>query len=297
MQKKLSIFFVFCVLASSLFAQLPKSNVYLFDMVQDTDTTFSFTNPQFLSHFNENGYNNQPVFIEDDLVYITIQRPYDIQADLYAFDLTKNTKTRITDTPESEFSAARTPSFYEFSAVRQEIQGQDTILRLWQFPLDRLTNGKPVFKYITNIGYYSWIDAFNVAVFLVDQPNTLAIANTRTDEIQPLASNAGRCFKKLNNGNLAYVQKGEFTDEWHLKEQNLYRSELPATTLVATPIGAEDFIVLEDGTFVMGQGSKLYKFNRYKDEDWVEIVNLSYYTITNISRLAYRNNKIIIVAD
>src|SRR5690606_9853788 len=103
-------------------------------------------NPQFLTNFNANGYNNHPVFFSDNELYISAQSPLDAQPDLYLLDIDRKTKTRVTSTPSGEFSPARMPDFYNFSAIRQEIAGRDTVLRLWQFPIDRLTNGKPVFK-------------------------------------------------------------------------------------------------------------------------------------------------------
>jgi hypothetical protein len=279
-------------------AQLPKSNIYLFDVKQVSDSTYNFTNAKWLTQFNERGYNNQPSFFSPTQLYISVQTPNEDQSDLYMLDLNKKTKVKITETPEGEFSAKRMLDYYSFSAIRQEYTGRDTLTRLWQFPIDRLSNGHPVFKYLTNIGYYHWLSGTEVAVFVVENPNYLAIANTRTDDIVSVATNIGRCFTKLPNGNLVYVQKGEYTDEWFLMEKNLYRSNQEPKSIIHTLRGSEDFALLPDGTFVMGRGSKLFKFNQFIDKDWVEIADLRYYDIRNISRLAISPDyKIAIVAD
>ena len=276
---------------------LPQSNIYLFDVKRVTDTSYTFTQPRYLTFFNPNGYNNQPTFISNNELYISSQSPIDKQPDLYALDLDKRTKTRVTNTPDGEFSPARTPSYYEFSAVRQEVHGRDTILRLWQFPVDRLTNGKPVFKYLTGIGYYSWLSAYQVAVFIVDNPSYLALADTRTDQVTPIANNPGRCFQKLPNGNLAFVQKNP-GNNWVLMEKNLYRPDAAPTRIIETLPGAEDFIVLSDGTFLMGKGSKVFKFNRFTDQFWIEVADLRYYQIRNITRMALSQDmKIAVVAE
>lgn len=300
MSARLTVTFVFILGFLSLEAQqLPRSNVYLFSLIQ-TDTNMQLRNPQFLTNFNPNGYNNHPVFFSDNELYLSVQTPADVQPDLYLFDLDRKTKTRVTSTPSGEFSPARMPDFYNFSAIRQEIAGRDTVLRLWQFPVDRLTNGKPVFKYLNGIGYYHWLSSYEVAVFMVDQPKSyLGIADTRTDDVRPIATDIGRCFTKLRNGHIVFVQKSERGD-WLLMRKNPYTRDLPQKIIETLP-SSEDFALLEDGTFLMGKGSKLYKYNPNLDEAWEEVADLRFYDIRNISRLAVTGygsaQRIAIVAD
>lgn len=296
MPKKIATFLSAFLLIVAVYAQPQRSNIYLFSL-QVSDTSMKVSKPRFLTHFNDNGYNNQPAFFSNNELYISAQTAYDNQTDLYMLDLEKKTKGKVTSTAESEFSPQRMPDFYNFSAIRQEINGRDTLLRLWQFPIDRLTNGKPVFKYLQGIGYYHWLNGYQVAVFMVDRTNYLGIADTRTDKVEPIATNPGRCFVKLPNGNLAYVQKSDFMN-WRIMEKNLYRSNMEAVAVIQTRPGSEDFAVLPDGTFLMGQGSKLYKFNKFKDKDWVEIADLRFYNINNITRLAVSNDyKLALVTD
>ncbi|MEZ4986283.1 MAG: hypothetical protein R2795_14790 [Saprospiraceae bacterium] len=155
-----------------------------------------------------------------------------------------------------------------------------------------------MFKYLQGIGYYTWVNSKEVAVFMIGNPNYLALANVDTDELTPLANNVGRCITKLPNGNLAFVQQNEM-GTWQIMELSLYRrSNLTPVSIISTLSGSEDFAVLPDGSFVMGKGSKLYKYNRFRDEDWIEIADLRYYNITNISRLAISADmKIALVAD
>ena len=293
---KIHLLGVGLLLSSWLFAQLPTSNVYLFDLTTG-DRDFRFSNPRYLTDFNPVGYNNQPVFISDEELFLTVQLPSMAQPDIYALNLADKTKTRITRTPSGEYSPQRMPDYYNFSAVRQEIADRDTVLRLWQFPLNRLTNGRPLFRYLTGMGYYAWIDSRRLALFMVDTPNYLALANTDRDEVTRIAENVGRCFQRMPNGNLAYVQKAA-SGPWYLMEKNTYRPEAEPRQLVATLPNAEDFFVLPTGVFLMGKGSKIYAFDPLKDNDWRELVDLRFYQIQNITRLAVSNDyKIAIVAD
>jgi hypothetical protein len=295
---KYSLFLVFVLSGFAALAQLSRSNIYMFNMKQVSDSTFEFTQPQYLTAFNANGYNNQPAFFTNEELYISSQLPSMQQPELYLLNLRDRTKIRVTETTEGEFSPARMPDFYNFSAIRQEYVGRDTVIRLWQFPMDRLTNGKPVFKYLQGIGYYSWINSKEVAVFMVDNPSYLALANVDSDDLVPLATDVGRCIKKLPNGNLSFVQRND-AGAWQIMELSLYRrGNLDPQPIISSLGGVEDFAVLPDGTYIMGRGSKIYKFNRFRDEDWIEIADLRYYNISNISRLAVSADmKIAIVAD
>jgi len=290
-----SFFLLFLLGCSlSLFAQLPKSNVYLFQLDQKNDTLFELSKPQYLSNYNYKGYNNQPAFVNVNEVYMTVQLPGENQTDIFGFNLRERSKTQITSTREGEFSPQLMPDRYNFSCIRQEFSGVDTIQRLWQFPIDRLSPGKPVFKYVKNIGYYHWINSYQVALFLVDDPNYLVLGDTRTDDTEAIASNIGRCFQILEGRFLVFLQKSAYR-EWALFEYNLFNGS--SKKIIDVIPNSEDFVVLPDGTIIMGSGTKLFKFKK-GDTDWKEIADLRFYKIHNITRLAISyDNKLAIVAD
>ncbi len=283
------------LLTTGLFAQLTPSNIYLFNLKQVNDSVFEFHKPRYLTFFNPNGYNDHPSFFNNDELYISSQTPSDLQPDLYLLNLEDTTKTRVTNTAEGEYSPFRMPDYYNFSAVRMEINGRDTALRLWQFPIDRLGNGRPVFKYIDDIGYYYWLNSYQVAVFKVDEPNNLSIIDVRSDNIRTLATNVGRCIRKMPNGNLLYLKKDKY-EPWRLIQYSRYNGRHDPV-IEARP-GSEDFAVLNNGVILMGEGSKIFKFDPLKDEDWIEITDLRYYDIRNITRMAISpDNKIAIVSE
>lgn len=272
----------------------PNTNIYLFQLYQLTDSLIEVKEPRFLTHFNADGYNNQPRFFSDNDLYFTTQRPLEKQPDIYAFDLARKIKTQITATTEGEYSPTLTPNEKYFSAVRVEADAAGT-QRLWEFPVDRKTNGKPVFKYIKGIGYHHWLNEYQVAMFIVgEDANTMVVGDTRTDKTQEVASNIGRCFQDLPNGNMAYVQKGTITS--YIKSFNPYTKK--SKNIIPTKTGSEDFAVLSEGTIIMGKGSKLYKYHPAYDTNWLEIADLRYYNIRNITRLAVSDdNKLAIVSE
>ncbi len=277
----------FCLFISllgftGLHAQLPNTQVYVFD-VAVKDTTVTFTKPQYLTAFNQRGYNNQPYFLDRNVLLLSVQLPEMQQPDIFSFDLNNRTQTRMTRTLAGEYSPKGMGDGRRFSAVRQEYIGRDTVLRLWEFPTNLQDNGRPVFKYINGIGYYEWLNSQQLALFLVGSPNTLALASADTDRPRTLATSVGRCFRRLPNGNLAYVSKE--TPSWTIVEKNLYRLTEAPRIITTCVSGTEDFAVLRDGSYLMAGGSKIYRYDPIRSPEWKEVVDLRFYGIRNISRM------------
>ena len=290
-----SLIFIFCLLPLLIGAQPPKTNLYVFQINQLTDSLFELNDPQYLTYFNGDGYNNQPHFFNKNELYITVQYPYDDQTEIYSLNLKTRKKMQVTATPnESEYSPSLMPDKKHFSAIRVEADANET-QRLWQFPINRSYNGKPIFKYIKGVGYHHWINNNEVAMFVVDEPNYLTIGDIRTDRTTDIAENIGRCFQTLPNGDLAYIHK--ITDlTWNIMALNPYTKK--PKKVIKTLTGSEDFVIMPDGTFIMGKGSRLFKFHPAYDSNWLEIADLRYYNINKISRLAVsKDNKLAVVSE
>ncbi|HNL38695.1 MAG TPA: hypothetical protein PKH43_06170, partial [Saprospiraceae bacterium] len=68
--------------------------------------------------------------------------------------------------------------------------------------------------------------------------------------------------------------------------------------VVKTLPGSEDFVVLPDGTYLAGNGPKLYQYKPGVQTDWKEIANLSRYGVKKITRLAYgKDNRLAVVVE
>jgi len=275
------VFSLFSFFLVNIQAQdVPVTDVYAFAMKKLNDTTYNFSNPRFLTNFNMDGYNNQPHFFKENELYLTVQFPDVPQTDIFSLNLDNNELTQITATVEGEYSPTRMIGNNEFSAVRVEADGQNT-QRLWKFPIDRSSMGEPVFKSVTGVGYHYWLNQYKAALFVVGQPTTLVLANTLTGSTIQLMENIGRGMHRLPGDNLAFIHKVS-ANNWMLKEMDTYTYR--SKNIVQTLPNSEDFLYLDDGTFIMGNGSKLYKFNKYSDQTWKEIADFRYYGIKNITR-------------
>ena len=289
--------FALCLLAQVANAQAPNTQLYVFDLTL-SDTSVVLNKPLYLTDFNRDGYNNQPYWIDDNRLYASVQLPGQEQPDVYRFDLASRTREQMTATQAGEYSPkTQVAGGDRFTAVRQEYVGRDTVLRLWDFPADRSDNGRPVFTSLTGIGYYEWLNASQLALFLVENPSRLVLS-AAGDGATPreIAPNTGRTFGRLANGNLVYVDKS--TSDWQLQEKNLYRLEEPARTVGPMLEGSEDFVVLRDGSYLTGRGSRLYRLRANDAEGWRLVADLSNYGLQNITRLSVnRNGRLALVSE
>ncbi len=173
------------LIAPSLSAQAT-SDIFI-SKITGGDDGPRFSTPVNITH--REGYDNQPSFTPDGraILYTSIR---DGQADSWRYDIALETLTRITTTPESEYSPTVMPSGTTFSAVRVEA---DSTQRLWSFDLDG-DNPQILLHDIKPVGYHAWADASTLALFVLGQPPTLQLADVTSGTARVMASNIGRAF-------------------------------------------------------------------------------------------------------
>ena len=292
------VFFLLALKATPSVAQLPITHVYCFDMERD-GAGINVKNARFLTGFNPRGYNNQPQWVNNNELYLAVQTPYDTnQTDILSLSLLNNTVTRVTATAESEYSPTPMSDRRTFSCVRVDVGANGGTQRLWSYPYDRLNSGRDLLPLHQDIGYYCWLSDKKVALFIVSgSQNYLKLANVDDQSSIQLVSGIGRSMARMNDGKLAFVQKAT-PKSWQIKV--LDPVSYNSSVLIETLPGSEDFALLADGTFIMGNGAKLYAFNPTDaTREWRELVDLSKYGLTNIKRISISRemDKIAIVND
>ena len=278
-------------------AQLPNTQVYAFDLGRD-GAGFSFLRCKMLTAFNPYGYNNQPQWITNNDLYLAVQFPNDTnQTDIWSLSLLNNVITRVTETPESEYSPTLMPDRRSISCVRVDA-GASTTQRLWSYPIDRSSTGTDVLSLHPSVGYHAWLSDKKLALFMVDGTNNyLKLVNSDDQSSIQLTFGIGRSLARMKDGKLAFVHK-ETRQKWVIKTMDpvSYNS----TPIAETVQGSEDFALLADGTFLMGFGSKIFAmYPSDPKKEWVEVADLLKFGLTNIKRLAVSRDgdRIAIVND
>jgi hypothetical protein len=240
---------------------------------------------------NRTGYDNQPAFDGSAILYTSIRGG---QADIYRFENAEH--RQVTTTPESEYSPALTPDGKAISVVRVE---RDSTQRLWSFPNDG-SAPTPVLRDIRPVGYFAWLDTTTLALFVLGNPNTLQIADTRTGIGRVVTTNIGRSLQRVPGGRRAsFVHR--VGDRWVLKTVNpTPRADgtFDIETVVTLPDSA-DYVAWKSATEIYAAaGSRVFRLRRPRMQ-WDPIADLSGSGLRRISRLALHPNggELAIVAE
>jgi len=248
-------------------APAPSTDVYIW--------AFGRPKPAVVNITNRAGYDNQPAWLGDTLVW-TAQ--VGGQFDIYQFG-----ETPIHATPESEYSAAATPDGNGYAVIRVEM---DSTQRLWRFPS---SGGTPsvVLADIKPVGYFAYLDANTLALFVLGSPNTLQIADTRTGKGTVVTTNIGRSIQHVPGG-----RRASFTQR--VAGKTLLETVDPTPradgsfaidTIAALPDSA-DYVVWKSAThLITGAGSRLMQL-RLPSREWEVLADLSGLGIRGITRLA-----------
>ena len=283
----------FSALLITIFGQTqapPSSNIFVADL---TIGNGKMTVGKPINITNRDGYNNQPSFMPDGKSLLYTSQREDKQSDIYRYDLAKGTEVNVTNTKESEYSPTLMPDGKNISVIRVEA---DQTQRLWSFPL---AGGQPslVVEKIKPVGYHAWIDANNLALFVLGSPSTLQLYNMKTQQAETVASDIGRSLFKIPG-----QMKVSFThkiagNQWEINELDLKTRKISEIT--TTHPGSEYYAWTPSGILLTANNAKLFKFKPGTDSEWQEIADLSGLGLKGITRIAVSpsGDKIALVAD
>jgi hypothetical protein len=233
------------------------------------------------------GYDNQPSFTLDSRSVLFTSVREDGQADIYRYDLRTRATSRITSTPESEYSATVYGSGERFSAIRVEA---DSTQRLWSFRLDG-SDPRLVFQAIKPVGYHAWVDSTTVAMFLLGRPNALVVADVRGGRVDTVARDVGRSLLPLpNGGGFSFVQRMA-DSSWVLMAVDIRGSgadrRTTAMPLVRMPPEADYIVWLLPAVAIAGAGTSLWLWQASDNPGkWSPLADLGAFGLRRITRLA-----------
>lgn len=287
----LGLLSTFFTLNSFATPQSKGTDIILLDLKSENN---KITVSKPLNITNREGYDNQPSFLPDGKSLFYVSMKEDKQADIYKYDLQTGKTEKVTDTKEeSEYSPTVMFNKETFSTVRVEKDGTQ---RLWQFNLNG-SEPKLVIENLLQVGYHGWINKDTVALFILGEFFTLQIYNTSTGKLDIVEKNIGRCLKKIPNKNaLSFLHKVS-EKKWVIKELNL--DNFKTSEIITALPKSEDFAWTPDGTLIMGNKTKLFKYNPSKDKAWSEFADLKKEEVGDILRIDVnaQNNKIAIVSS
>jgi hypothetical protein len=272
----IALMIVVCATCVQSQTALPATDIYLVDMKMKNGL-IELGAPFKVTEWT--GYDNQPMFLPDGKILFYTSIRDDGQADIYQYNITEKSTNRMTQTSESEFSPTMIPDAKFFSTIRVE---KDSTQRLWKFPL---VGGEPslVLENVKPVGYHAWGDTNIVVMFVLGNPNTLQIADTRTGKAEVVAQNIGRSLHKIPQRQaISFVHKVS-ENEWLIKQLDLKTRAI--TSLAKTLLGSEDYAWTPQGMLLMGKETKLYQNDLKTDAEWQEVADFSKAGLKTITRL------------
>ena len=268
-------------LAPPVHAQAPPStDLWLMDL---PSALAAVDTPRPINLTNRDGYDNQPHITPDGAaVLYTSYR--DGQTDIYRYDLAEGTRTRLTNTPESEYSPTVMPGGDRFSVIRVEADGTQ---RLWSFSM-KGSDPQLVLEDIAPVGYHAWADTDRVVLFVLGSPATLQVARVTTGTADTLAANIGRSLLPIPGRDaVSFVQKSG-TDAWTIRALDMSQDRVDAgdvTVLAPTRPEREDLAWLPDGSLLMADGTTIY-YRTPKQTTWERLASFARADVGAITRLA-----------
>jgi hypothetical protein len=253
---------------------------------------------------NSPGYDNQPSFTPDgrQILFTSARATLPpslasgvpagtVQTDIYRYDIASRRISRVTQTPESEYSPAVMPDGAHISVVRVEADGTQ---RLWSLiPSGPKISLSLVLPDVKPVGYYAWVDDRTVALYVLGdpgQPATLQIADTQTGKTEVAATGIGRSIQRMPSGQVSFVHTDRGTApaiKQVFNTRPAERGSMGIATLVRPVEGATDpqLAWMPDGTLLMAHADILYSW-RVGEAAWTVVASLEDIGLRKVSRLA-----------
>lgn len=254
-----------CFLSWQGFAQVPSTDIFLTD-VRKTDGKLIFSTPRNITA--REGYDNQPWFSSDSRRMLFVSMTDSTQSDLFVYGIFDSTSTRLTETPESEYSPQYVDDGKSVSAVRVD---SDKGQRLYEFT-DEFQTTVELTPGLDSIGYYCWINDTTIALACLNNGLELIIYEKNNAQYLPVEKGIGRCLLRIpGTSDLLFVKKEN--EEVTLMIYSTARGE--AGMLAKGMAGVEDYCFLPDGTLLAGRDGKLYGTDIYGSGGWQQLADFS----------------------
>ncbi len=269
------------------------------------------------------GYDNQPFFHPEKRI-IFYSAAVDGQNDIYAYNFKTKKTSQITNTEDSEYSPHVIPGKNEISCiVQRKIDGEQDLV---SFDLNGLlktqkkthkTSPQPsprgegvrqdteailnmanqniILKSTETgkIGYQAWVHENQLICFVLGTPNSLHYFDLQTKKDQKLAENIGRSLQVIPN-KAAFSYKEKVGEKWLIKSLDAITLEIK--TLAVSSHTKENYHIWIGENLIESSGDEILKYD-FEAKDWIKLKLPETLKNKNITRLAAKGDKLVIVID
>ncbi len=224
------------------------------------------------------GYDNQPCFLPDGKAFLFAAGDSASSTDIWRYDFAAASSSPVTRTPESEYSPTLLPGGGGFCAVRVEA---DSTQRLWRFDMDG-AGARPVLADVDSVGYFEWIDASTLAVFVVGDPHTLRIVDVPSRRETVVARDIGRFVRCVpGTRDVAFTLRGP--DDAHRFVRLPWRAAAPVPLIDG--VGGQDAVWVGD-VLLATAGTSIFAARPFAGPEWREVADMRPRGVAGVTRLA-----------
>jgi hypothetical protein len=288
--KKALLFLTFWLIQTALYAQ-NGTEVYLLDL-SERGGQLTLKNPRNIS--NKPGYDNQPFFHPTlPILYYTAMMD-DKQTDIRMYDYRENIRKPITQTPDSEYSPTVVPGERFLSCIVQRKDNGDQDLVFYELEEPELGAVMVESQQAGKVGYQAWMNAAEVALFVLGEPNTLHYRNVRTTRDTVVARNIGRSLHRIPGQNaISFVE--QVGEKWLIRAYDPVKKQVRDLT-ESDPKSDHFNAWTANGLLLESRGNELWSFNP-KTSQWQAVRLPDGLPRRKLSRIAVLGKRVALVVD
>lgn len=280
--QRLRILIPFLMLSSLVNAQLPDTDIWLFDL-KERNGILSPENGKNIS--NRTGYDNQPYFSENGKSIYFVSIRLDNQADIYEYLIGQSKTIQLTKTSESEYSPQ--PDGTDINAVVVEKDSSQKI-----HLIDSKSGIHKNAYEEDSVGYYFKLSKDSFLVYKLTMPHSLILYNSRNGNTETIAINPTRTFKKISSTEFVFGIKD--SSKVFFYKYNLLLRKAFIYANFANP--NEDINWHPKHGLLISDGAKIMKFDEIS-KNWVLLFDFINFGIKKITRFGFdsKDKRIVIV--
>lgn len=226
------------------------------------------------------GYDNQPYFTSGSATFL-YSRDDGTQTDIWEYDIASDTHTRITNTPENEFSPTPSPDNQTITMVFERNRS------IWQ--LDRGKPDEPKWLLEASgvdepVGYFARNHATGDVLFWSRYGFNVALTSADKPAFHFITGHAVPATPHVIPGSeeISFVHRQTNEQVWIKAFDPKDKSIRPLTPLVGSNA---NYTWAPDGAILQIEDGKVHRWKE-GGEGWEEIADLGEFGITNANRIA-----------
>lgn len=266
-------------------SDFPESDIFLFQVSQN-DGSYSVANGKNLT--NRPGYENQPFFTYDSSSFLFTQSE-GAQTDVYEHFLDSSETKRVTQSKGMEFSPTPSPDNQKISFVTD---GEGANQSIWH--IDRKDPSSQIWTLESQperepVGYYSWNHETGYIVFWSRYGYSIRLVHESKKLSHYITGNAVPTTPWIIPGTkrFSFVHRQANGQVWIKELDPDTRSVRP---LVAIAGSNTHYNWMPDGSIVMTQGTKLFRWKEGQTKGWKEVSDLASAGMQSATRVAVSPN-------